>query len=47
MKELEAVRINDIEKLILLADDVVIQMEYHFYMYDEDGYSIDKKWFKK
>ena len=37
MIELEKIGINDIEKLIRLADDVVLQMEGNAYLYDEEG----------
>lgn len=43
MKKLKAVGINDIENIILLADDVLKQIQYNFNFYDEEGYPIYRK----
>ena len=43
MVELEKIGINDIEKLIRLADDVLRQMEVNAYLYNDEGVAFYEK----
>ncbi len=47
INKLEAVSINDIEKLILLADDVLKQLCYNSHDYNDKGQPINIEKYRK